>query len=129
MGKHEEREERMIEAMERVAAQTEIIHAHAETLSRHDRDIDRSFTELRLNADVSRKELKETENSLKREIDATAEELRRKKNFAITALESEAGNYIAVGITLLLLLAVSVDIVAHFPIVMRILQVFQSVKP
>lgn len=47
MDKHEEREARMVEAMEKVAGQAEILHAHAETLSRHEKAFDELFTTSR----------------------------------------------------------------------------------
>lgn len=53
--KHEEREERMMDAMEKVAGQAEIIHAQAETITRLEKSIEEAFILIRQEKNLTMK--------------------------------------------------------------------------
>lgn len=103
--KHEDREDSMLTAMNKVASQAEVLHAHTEVLNRHEKSLEEAF-------------------KLIREHIEEAIELDRRRDIVYKILEKPKVVYALVG---LILLGTVIDVIAHSTVMKKIFEVIKEI--
>lgn len=105
LAKHEKREDDMMLAMNKLATQQEIIHFHAQTLTRHEDSINEAFVLIRGHDKAHADEIREED---------------KQKTLLIRMMESPAGGYVAGVFSLVVLTGFIIDVIVHFSLVKKI---------